>query len=387
MRLYEPRWKHIKTFYLIELSRDNYYQAQSLTHHPHYSILRSEFPDFETALLKFQSQHRSCQIKCIKSTENFKDEFLIVINHFQPYSKILDYVQQIDDSYLIPEVLSRAKLDKNRGNVKMDFGFSCGQNLQRDPDQFGVTRPRVLDQTKEPVFLDIQKQLSQLSDLVSDQFNLAFYHQEEDIHLEFAQKLHPEGIIPSWRAAGQGPNQFLEVHEDANNDSRPLMSPVGVLSRIYQTQGGPLRLTKIGYSRQSLYDAKRREREIKPIVAAFKQWENTQPNHLKTVSSDLFDLQPNSCIPGVIEIPCHLERSVGVSPYIDATIKTQKLLQLSRHHCVAMLYNCVTNESPYYFRTVYQRITCMGEDERSKLSKMSPMEFGLWYHTEIWQAI
>ena len=39
--------QHVHTFYIIELSCNNYYQAQSLTHHPNYSIMQSEITKFK----------------------------------------------------------------------------------------------------------------------------------------------------------------------------------------------------------------------------------------------------------------------------------------------------------------------------------------------------
>jgi hypothetical protein len=249
-RLCLPRWKHINTFYVFELSEENYYQALSLTHHPHYSILRSEFEEFENALTKFGLQHGSCTIKRIASHENFHDNFLIVINDFSKHPNLKKFIEQTDSFNVLSELLANGKLDTNRGNWKMDFGYASGQNLERDLDEFGVTRPRILDKTKTPCFLEVQRELSVLSDLVSQAFNLPLYHRLNDIHKKYAAKLHPEGVFPAWRVAGHGPNIYVEVHEDSLNDSRPLMSPVGVLSRIYHTTEGPIRLTKIGYSQK-----------------------------------------------------------------------------------------------------------------------------------------
>jgi hypothetical protein len=387
LRLYMPRWKHIHTFYVFELSRSNFYQAISLTNHPHYSVLSSEMADFEYALDKFKSQNRSIKIKKIKSNENFQDDFLVVINDFSEFPEIQRFVNTVDDSYLLCEVISTAKLDKNRGNWKLDFGYACGQNLERDLNEFGTTRPRLLERTKEPMVLEIQKDLSLMSDLVSSEFGLPQFHRVGNIHKDYAAKLHPQGIFPAWRAAGHGPFSYVEIHEDSLNDSRPLMSPVGVLSKIYQTNDGPIRLTKIGYSRQSLLDAINREADIKPVVKEFKEWEKAQPDLAKVVSNDLLKIRPNSDLPGVIEIPTHLERSVGVSPYIYATIHLQKCLSLSRQQCVGILYNCVTSESPYYFYATFQHIMLLPAHERKILSDMSPVALGLWFHNHIWKLI
>jgi hypothetical protein len=56
-RLCLSRWQHIQLFYFFDLSQENYYQAQSLTHHPHYLILQSEIKEFNAALNIFLSQH------------------------------------------------------------------------------------------------------------------------------------------------------------------------------------------------------------------------------------------------------------------------------------------------------------------------------------------
>ena len=224
--------------------------------------------------------------------------------------------------------------------------------------------------------------------MISTTFGLPLYHQVDDIHLKYADLIQPGGIIPAWRAALHGPNDIVQIHEDKLNDSRTLMPPVGVLSAIYETDKGPLRLTKIGYSRQSLHDAVKRSDEIQPVVKEFMEWEANQPVLLRSISSDLLLQQPNSDIPGVFVIPCHLERSVGVSPYIHIAIELQKLLCLTRHQCTGLLYNCITNESPYYFFMVYKDILDnYNKDRQERLTALSPVEFGLWYHNQIWRQI
>jgi hypothetical protein len=102
---------------------------------------------------------------------------------------------------------------------------------------------------------------------------------------------------------------------------------------------------------------------------------------LKFCSSKLFHLKPNSSLPHVIEFPCHLERSVGVSPYLHATLELQKLLLLDRHPCTSILYHCVTNESPYYFFTLHKEIKESSIAIQNSLSAMSPVDLGTWSHT------
>jgi hypothetical protein len=207
--------------------------------------------------------------------------------------------------------------------------------------------PRILDKSHEPMFLEVQKDLSVLIDLVSKQFSLPLFHRLDNFHARFCCVLHPQGIIPAWRVAISRLDQFLQVHEDSNNESCALMSPVGVLLHLVGTVDGPLRLTKIRYSCKSLLDATLQEPVILPIVNEFLEWERSQPEILRLCSSQLFDLPTSTKLPGIIEFPCHLERSVGDSPYLHVTYDLQKLLSLNRHQCISVLYHCVTNKSPF----------------------------------------
>ena len=384
-RLFYPRWKHIQTFYIFEMSKHNYYLAQSLTHHPHYSLLRSEVDDFNEALTAFQTKHgESFSIHRISSKENYFDNFLLVLNDFDNLPTINEFIHRMDNTLLLSDVVSTAKLDNNRGNFKIDCGYSSGQNLERDVDDYGVTRPRLLERTRQPIYLEIQLQLGTLLDMICDHFSLPKYNRVDDLHLKFANKIQPGGLIAAWRTAVLSNDAVLEVHEDYLNDPHELMSPVGVLSCIYQTPQGPLRLTKIGYSRQSLQDAVRRETHIKPVVVEFKQWEQQQPPLLRNVSSDLLRQQPNSRIPGVYELPCHLERCVGVSPYIHSIMNVQIFLQLTRHQCVAILYHSITNESPYFFYSICEKILAFNQKSIETISKLSPANLGIWFHDQMW---
>jgi hypothetical protein len=118
---------------------------------------------------------------------------------------------------------------------------------------------------------------------VCETFNLPLYYRVDNFHSKFCQQIHPQGIIPAWRVAFNRPDQVLQVHEDSHNESCHLMSPIGVFSRLLQTNNGPLQLTKIGYSRKSLYDSTLRESIIQPIVQEFLTWEAGQPDLLKFV--------------------------------------------------------------------------------------------------------
>jgi hypothetical protein len=77
LRTHLACWKHIATFYIFELSPESYYLAQSLSCHPHYTILRSEMPAFDACLKAFLKKDGSSRIKRVSIEENFRDDFLV----------------------------------------------------------------------------------------------------------------------------------------------------------------------------------------------------------------------------------------------------------------------------------------------------------------------
>ena len=144
-RVCPVRWMFIKTIYIVELSNCNYYQAKTLTHYPHYSILRSELAEYEDHLFNFINERRIIKIRKISYLENYKDEYLIVINKMDDIPTMNSLISAIDDTNLLNEVMTHGKVDSYRGNMKLDFGYACGQNLERNSADFGTTMPRLLD--------------------------------------------------------------------------------------------------------------------------------------------------------------------------------------------------------------------------------------------------
>jgi hypothetical protein len=83
----------------------------------------------------------------------FKMIFLLVINNFGRFPGMKSVSSASSEhTSLLTQLFSNGNLDSNCGNWKLDFGFSSGQNLERDLKDLGITRPRLLDQTTEPLF-------------------------------------------------------------------------------------------------------------------------------------------------------------------------------------------------------------------------------------------
>jgi hypothetical protein len=101
--------------------------------------------------------------KRIHHLQNFQDDFLLVINIFGPFSLLQKFISTIHDDDLLHAVVSQAQLDSSCENLKIDFGYTSGQNLVHAT--FGTTIPRILEKTHKPMYLEVQKDLSVLYNL------------------------------------------------------------------------------------------------------------------------------------------------------------------------------------------------------------------------------
>jgi hypothetical protein len=110
-RFHVALWKHISIFYIIELSAESYYLAQSLTHHPHYSVLRSEYSSFDALLTGFLKTTTSSSAQRINHHQNFQDDFLLVINNFINFPPLLKFLSTIHEDDLLQAVVSQAQMD------------------------------------------------------------------------------------------------------------------------------------------------------------------------------------------------------------------------------------------------------------------------------------
>jgi hypothetical protein len=118
-RMHSASWKHISTFYIFELSAESYYPAQSLTYHPHYTVLRSEIATFDSMLQEHVKRNASAKVHRISMAQNFRDDFLIIINNFGEYPVLKNLLSTIDDSHLLGCIASQTEMDTTRGNCNL----------------------------------------------------------------------------------------------------------------------------------------------------------------------------------------------------------------------------------------------------------------------------
>ena len=84
-------------------------------------------------------------------------------------------------------------------------------------------------------------------------------------------------------------------------------------------------------------------------------------------------------------LPVHCCKTVGLSPFIDGILKMQKAFCLSRHQCVAVAYNVLTSERPFFFWDV-----CMDyirSASTNKSARISAVDLGLQFHDKMTQKI
>ena len=151
-------------------------------------------------------------------------------------------------------------------------------------------------------------------------------------------------------------DQPLGIHEDRHNDARPQMAPVLVVARILEFRAVNMRYSTICYSRKALFETEERTKMLTPLVQAVVFWHQKLPYFRRIVSSELFGLEQFRDRLGVIRLPCHNDRMVGLSPYADSVCKLQMELGLSKEQCAAVAYHSITFESTVFFWVVVWKI-------------------------------
>lgn len=342
------RWRHTAAFYVLEPVEVGIYIATSLNDRFHYQVRKSE--KYLICLMEAFCLESKKKFEIIKAGMNYHDENILVVH--QPSVDVMDYINSFDDSLLIKALTDKGKLDLARGNTYIDTGFASAQSQTRNIERAGISEPSMLEHTTEPHFVDSMVQISKVMDMLCREKNLGEYHRVDGIQKEWAQRIHPDNLMQQSRVSLSFSTSAFSGHLDSQNDPRYRMSPVPVIHRIVQTTAGPARLAKIGYSRKACYEAGNRRKLLEPIIRKVSKWYQDLPDRRKLVVDDLFhsmewEESPGHGASGVI-FPPHCCKSVGLSPYIDGVIKLQNNYSLSRQHCIAICFNVVTSESPFY---------------------------------------
>jgi hypothetical protein len=235
-RVWLNRWKHVAVFYIMEPAAVGVYLAASLHDRFHYQIKKSE----ESILQQIQSycvgsQKTKCVI--ISRNQNYHDEHLTVLH--DPSTEIRSLITSFDNSEVVEALIQSGTYDRNRGNYRIDTGFSCGKSQVRDPRFACITQPSLLSRTSESTLIQTMVLVSQIMDMVCKEYNKTPLYRVDGIQNDWAKEIHEENLCQQVRNSLATADIAFGGHLDSQNDPRPLMCPVPVVHRIVETRIGP----------------------------------------------------------------------------------------------------------------------------------------------------
>ena len=175
-----------------------------------------------------------------------------------------------------------------RQRVWKDAGYCGGRSYTRDPNNYCLSRPALLDGTKDPLMINVMILFSRLLlECCPDIWIERSHHRLE----EYSKKIHEENIIEYCRVAltqhsaiggcdGVGEDNLghCHFHDDDLNDTQ--LCRVAILSKlVHDTDGNQFRISIIGATRKAIGDSEKRETcGIGPAVKfVYNQYTDTQP--------------------------------------------------------------------------------------------------------------
>jgi hypothetical protein len=184
-------------------------------------------------------------------TQNYRGDFLNVIN--KPTRKIASTFQKLRLNAIAEFVLKSGSSDGQRKNKFCDVGFASDQNTGRSVESNGISKPRVLEHSCNPMLAMAAAALSTvIDDIVPPHLRFKAYRDEKR-QKEFAETLFPGNLFEAIGFALTNEDHILDIHEDVSNDPDHLFSGVATFSKWLQLSDGKWwRLSIIGYSRRSI---------------------------------------------------------------------------------------------------------------------------------------
>jgi hypothetical protein len=134
-----------------------------------------------------------------------------------------------------------------------DSGYTGGQCLI-DKDSIGVAMPALKPSTDQFHIKAMVALSALLKNHVFQELQETVFFDAENITRchDFAQKLHPDNVLESLRAALSNVLNPCGCHDDAHNDRHPNFAPVITFSIFLKIDGVYYRFAIIGYSRMSI---------------------------------------------------------------------------------------------------------------------------------------
>ena len=139
------RWKHIKSFHIIEPADFQLYMAKHLFV-PHYQVSPSEMKEFFFSnIMKEYQKSPDTKIIFYPKEERFtRNSFLCVVNcpdQVEGLDELNEFLDVDNWNRIINKYAEKNKEDAGRGNIYFDRGRSSSQCLVRDKKFYGLAIP------------------------------------------------------------------------------------------------------------------------------------------------------------------------------------------------------------------------------------------------------
>lgn len=157
----------------------------------------------------------------------FQDEFSDPAGYLYVLNNIpTEHLPAIKWAVLRDKARGLGSVDPARKNRRCDVGF-CGQrNSARKKENLGLTKPRMLNHTKEEWSVDIFFAMSRIVEFLRDKFHLEIYCDEER-NSWVAQDICDNNVVEALACSVLEPDptgkypDLLACHRDTKNSSSP----------------------------------------------------------------------------------------------------------------------------------------------------------------------
>jgi hypothetical protein len=317
-------------------------------------------------------------------TKNYRGDFLNVIN--KPSRKIASTFQKLPLDDIAEFVLKSGSSDGQRKNKFCDVGFASDQNTGRSVESNGISKPRVLEHSCNPLLATAAAALSSVIDnIVPSRLRFKAYRDEKR-QKEFADTLSPGNLFEAIRFALTNEDHILDIHEDSSNDPDILFSGVATFSKWLPLSDGKWwRLSIIGYSRRSVPRYLSRKSKYNDIINKVVAFAHSLPQDRLVISQSLLHFPSNSKA-SMHHLSPHCNKCVYLSAYADCIEQLRTAFDLTIWHMLALIYNVVDSESPIYFRKVTESLLTMASSKKycKELHLDQPAEFGVVFYNLLW---
>ena len=256
-----------------------------------------------------------------------------------------------------------------------DVGFASNRNTSRENSECGTTRPRLLEQTQEPFFLNLFKKFSN----VLDKHCNWLWNMKKDRIDNFAATIVKGNLIEAMRIAmnliiigdlSKTKDYFCKFHTDDFNDYR--FQGVAVVSGVIWIVPNVVaaRVSIIFYTRNSIHAASCRISGEGQLVQFMKKVFRDDFDRWRRCPEFLLEYlyDPSNGITarstdgrGFYLFTCHLNPFVVLSPWINAVIDLHRKFHLDYVEVTSILRAFATqHHTTYYAHVAAERLVEKG---------------------------